>query len=161
MQYHTIDNPGITTNYCTIGIEDHSQQRGLTYTHANTYPLTATPLASGLAIKFTTTASDGYTANEDPIEQVQITKLHNYPNPFNPSTIITFNADKPGEAKLIIFNVKGQLVKSLFSGKLKAGEQNFLWDGNDNNGKSVGSGIYFYHLEMGKFKSTNKMLLLK
>ena len=161
MQYHTIDNPGITTNYCTIGIEDHTQQRGLTYTHANTYPPTAALLASGLAIKYTTSAADGYTANEDLVEQVQVTNLHNYPNPFNPGTTISFTVNKPGKAKLNIYNVKGQLVKSLFSGSLIAGEQNFLWDGSDNNGISVGSGIYFYHFEMGNFKSIKKMLLLK
>jgi len=161
MQYHTIDNPGITTNFCTIGIEDHTQQRGLTYTHANTYPPTAALLASGLAIKYTTSAADGYTANEDLVEQAQVTNLHNYPNPFNPGTTISFAANKPGQAKLNIYNVKGQLVKSLFSGNLIAGEQNIFWDGSDNNGQSVGSGIYFYHLEMGKFKSINKMLLLK
>jgi hypothetical protein len=161
MQYHTIDNPGLTTNYCTIGIEDHTQQKGLTYTHGNTYPPTAAPLASGLAIKYTTIASDGHTANEDLVNTIQIANLHNFPNPFNPSTTIAFTAKQSGTAKLSIYNVKGQLVKSLFNGALKAGAQSFTWDGSNDSGSTVGSGIYFYHLEMGNYKSINKMLLMK
>jgi hypothetical protein len=161
LQYHTIDNPGTTTNYCTIGIEDHTQMKGLTYTHGNTYPLTAAPLASGLAVKFTTTATDSYSANADLVNPLPITNLHNYPNPFNPTTTIAFTAKQAGKAKLSIYNVKGQLVKSLLNGELKAGEQKLVWDGSDSKGVLVGSGIYFYHLEMGDYRSINKMLLMK
>jgi len=161
LQYHTVDNPGLTTNYCTVGIEDHTQMRGLTYTHGNTYPLTATTLAPGLAIKFTTTAPDSYVANEDLVSALPITNLRNYPNPFNPSTTISFSVKAAGMAKLNIFNLKGQLVKCLADGALPKGEHKLIWDGKDSDGNVVGSGIYFYHLEMGSYKSVRKMLMMK
>ncbi|GAB1468815.1 hypothetical protein MASR2M64_15700 [Candidatus Cloacimonadota bacterium] len=161
LQYHTVDNPGLTTNYCTVGIEDHTQMRGLTYTHGNTYPLTATTLAPGLAIKFTTTAPDSYVANEDLVSALPITNLRNYPNPFNPSTTISFSVKAAGMAKLNIFNLKGQLVKCLADGALPKGEHKLIWDGKDSDGNVVGSGIYFYNLEMGSYKSVRKMLMMK
>jgi hypothetical protein len=161
VQYHTVDNPGITTNFCTVGIEDHTQTKGLTYTHGNTYPPTAAVLTAGLAIKFTTSAPDTYVSNQDAVNPVQITNLRNYPNPFNPSTTISFTAKASGMAKLNIYNLKGQLVKSLVDEALKSGDHKLVWDGKDSEGNLVGSGIYFYHLEMGNFKRINKMLMMK
>ncbi|MDD2227834.1 MAG: C25 family cysteine peptidase [Candidatus Cloacimonetes bacterium] len=161
VQYHTVDNPGLTTNYSTVGIEDHTQLRGLTYTHGNTYPLTATTLAAGLAIKFTTTAPDNYVSNEDLVSSLPITNLRNYPNPFNPSTTISFTAKSAGIAKLNIFNLKGQLVKCLADGVLPKGEHKLVWDGKDADGNVVSSGIYFYNLEMGSYKNVRKMLMMK
>ncbi len=161
IQYHSVDNPGITTNYCTVGIEDHTQLRGLTYSHANSYPLTAAPLTSGLAIKFTTTPPDSYVANDDNVQTVPVTALRNYPNPFNPNTTIAFSAAKPGKAKLAIYNLKGQLVKTLVDGYLQAGETKLEWNGTDNNGNAVSSGLFFYRLEMNGYQQTQKMLLMK
>ena len=160
-QYHTIDNPGMTTNYCTVGIEDHTQQRGLTYSHGNTYPQTATHLTAGLSIRFTTDAPDSYVANEDLTSPLQITNLRNYPNPFNPSTTIAFNAMTAGRAKIGIYNLKGQLIKTLVDADLPSGEHSIVWDGTDSSGNQVGSGIYFYNLSMGNHKSINKMLMMK
>lgn len=160
-QYHTVDNPGMTTNYCTVGIEDHTQLRGLTYTHGNVYPQTATPLTAGLAIKFTTDAPDAFVSNDDMTSAVQITNLRNFPNPFNPSTTIAFNALSAGKASLGIYNLKGQLIKTLVDAELPSGEHSIVWDGTDTNGNLVGSGIYFYNFSMGNYKSTNKMLMMK
>jgi hypothetical protein len=161
IQYNTVDNPGTTTNYCTVGIEDHTQLKGLTYTHGNTYPLTATNLVPGLAIKFTTTPPDNYVANEDNVNALPVSNLRNYPNPFNPSTTISFSVAKPGKAKLEIYNLKGQLVKTLVNGYVTAGENRSEWNGTDNNGNAVGSGLFFYRLEMNDYTKTNKMLLMK
>jgi hypothetical protein len=98
------------------------------------------------------------------------TILQNYPNPFNPSTAITFSlpVQEAENAELIIFNVKGQLVKDL-SENLKdletSGdnelEYSVLWNGEDESGCAVPSGLYFYKLEYGSHKLTSKMLLLK
>lgn len=161
LQYHTVDNPGTTTNYCTVGIEDETQLRGLTYTHGNTYPLTAPALAAGLAVKFTTTAPDNYVSNEDLVNPLQISNLRNYPNPFNPSTTISFTAKSAAKAKLNIYNLKGQLVKCLVDAALPSGEHKIVWDGKDADANPVSSGIYFYQLEMGTYKSLNKMLMMK
>lgn len=161
VQYHTVDNPGLTTNYCTVGVEDHTQLMGLTYTHGNTYPLTSATLAPGLAIKFTTTRPDSYVANEDQVIPLPVSNLRNYPNPFNPSTTIAFSAAKPGKAKLEIYNLKGQLVKTLLDGYISTGETRLEWNGLDSNGIAVSSGLFFYRLEMNGYKKTNKMLLMK
>jgi len=87
--------------------------------------------------------------------------LKNYPNPFNPNTTIQYALNKDGEAKLEIFNVKGQLVKTLLNGDVMKGTHSILWDGNDNAGHSVASGVYFARLKVTGQTLTQKMLLLK
>jgi hypothetical protein len=86
----------------------------------------------------------------------------NYPNPFNPTTTIKFNTESTEKnAELIIYNIKGQKVKKLLNEKLGAGTHQVVWNGKDENGKSVTSGIYFYELKSGNYTSTKKMILLK
>ena len=100
------------------------------------------------------------------IETIPIeTKLvGNFPNPFNPTTPISFslNTENTENTELIIFNLKGQKVKSLINQNMEAGQHSVIWDGNDENGKAISSGIYFYQLKAGKdFSQTKRMLLLK
>lgn len=85
----------------------------------------------------------------------------NYPNPFNPTTSIKFNIPKAGDVNLNVYNVKGQHVKTLVSGKMAAGEHTVTWSGNDKNERSVASGIYFYKLETNGKSEMKKMLLMK
>ncbi len=88
--------------------------------------------------------------------------LHqNYPNPFNPETTISFDLPKAGPANLSVYNVKGQLVKTLADGNLDFGKQSFVWNGTDNNGRNVTSGIYFYRLTANGSVETKKMMLMK
>ncbi|MCB5246785.1 MAG: T9SS type A sorting domain-containing protein [Candidatus Cloacimonetes bacterium] len=88
--------------------------------------------------------------------------LHqNYPNPFNPETTISFDLPKSGPANLSVYNVKGQLVKTLADGNLNFGKQSFVWNGTDNNGNNVTSGIYFYRLTANDSVETRKMMLMK
>lgn len=88
--------------------------------------------------------------------------LQNYPNPFNPSTTIAFDVrDVNREYTLNIYNVKGQTVKTLFSGNLTSGHHTMVWDGKDDNGRSVATGVYYYRLSDGKNTESNKMLLMK
>jgi len=90
--------------------------------------------------------------------------LQNYPNPFNPSTTISFSVTQTSSfVTLDIFNLKGQKVKTLVNEKLDSGFHSYTWYGNDNSGKKVSSGIYFYRLKTGngKFSSTKKMILMK
>jgi len=161
IQYHTVDNPGLTTNYCTVGIEDHLASDGVTYTHGNQYPITAAILQPGLAIKFTTVPPDNYVANNDPVVPVQFTLSQNYPNPFNPTTTIEFNADKAGKARLTILNLRGQVVKTLLNDEVAAGKSAIVWDGKDDRGQGVASGLYLYRLEMNSKAETKRMLLVK
>jgi hypothetical protein len=87
--------------------------------------------------------------------------LYNYPNPFNPSTTIYFTAEHTENAELFIYNIKGQTIKTLIDKNIQAGEHSLVWDGKDDNGKPVVSGIYFYRLKVGDFEESRKMLLLK
>jgi len=86
----------------------------------------------------------------------------NYPNPFNPSTTIMYSLPKAGHLKLSIYNVRGQLVKTLIDGIRPAGEdQTIVWDGSDNQGSSVSSGVYFYEARVEGDVKIGKMTLLK
>ena len=85
----------------------------------------------------------------------------NYPNPFNPTTTISFSLPNEQEIELTIFNIKGQKVKTLYSGTADVGEHTIIWEGKDNNDKQVGSGIYFYKLETNNKELTRKMLMMK
>ncbi len=91
--------------------------------------------------------------------------LSNFPNPFNPSTKIRFQISEVGvsqSAEIAIYNVKGQKVKLLFSDQLSAGHYTVVWNGEDESGKPVSSGIYFYKLDVnGKTEAMKKCLLLK
>jgi len=100
-------------------------------------------------------------ANEDLIPLV--TRLNqNYPNPFNPTTTISFSTTESTEnTELVIYNIKGQKVKQLVSDQLSAGQHSVVWNGKDDNGKSVSSGIYFYKLKTDSVKKTKKMVLVK
>ncbi|MDD3284742.1 MAG: FlgD immunoglobulin-like domain containing protein [Patescibacteria group bacterium] len=85
----------------------------------------------------------------------------NYPNPFNPETTISFNLPKAGEMSLQIFNIKGQLIKTLFNGQKFTGSHQITWNGTDNSGNYVASGVYYYKMRTGKYSSTKKMILMK
>jgi len=85
----------------------------------------------------------------------------NHPNPFNHETVIRFNLEKPAEMTLVIYNSLGQKVKTLLEGRLKAGLTSISWDGKDEKGKVVSSGVYLYELKAGGFTETKRMVLLK
>jgi hypothetical protein len=84
-----------------------------------------------------------------------------YPNPFNPTTNIKFSIAKSENINLVVFNVLGQKVKTLVNGAMKAGSYTATWDGRDDFGSHVASGIYFYRLESQSFNVTKKMILMK
>jgi hypothetical protein len=85
----------------------------------------------------------------------------NMPNPFNPNTVIQFAVPRPAEVRVEVFNVLGQKVKTLANEFSKAGYKRVEWDGTDDNGSSVASGVYLYRMTSGDFSETKKMLLLK
>jgi len=87
---------------------------------------------------------------------------NNYPNPFNPITNISFSlADDVKNAKIEVFNIKGQKIKTLVNSHLEKGAHNVVWDGTDTNNKNISSGLYFYKLTTGKEIAVKKMLLLR
>ncbi|HXF48733.1 MAG TPA: T9SS type A sorting domain-containing protein [Verrucomicrobiae bacterium] len=84
----------------------------------------------------------------------------NYPNPFNASTSFTLSMPKSGRYLVRIYNLTGQVVKT-FEGEAPAGKQILTWDGTDQKGATVSSGIYFYKAEAGKSVSIKRMMLIK
>ena len=86
----------------------------------------------------------------------------NYPNPFNPSTTIRFTLPISKTISLRIYNSLGQEVRTLINNEsLPAGTHSVVWDGRDNNGNPVASGIYIYKLQFGNFSKSRKMMLVK
>jgi hypothetical protein len=88
--------------------------------------------------------------------------LHqNSPNPFNPTTRVAFDMPAAGDVEITVFNVLGQRVTDLVNGYREAGSYEVIWDGKDDAGQSVASGVYFYRIKTDQFNDTKKMLLLK
>ncbi len=85
----------------------------------------------------------------------------NYPNPFNPTTTIAFSLKKGGHVSLAVYNLLGQKVKTLLDEKMIAGIHHATWDGTDEVGKHMASGIYYYRVETESHKAMKKMLLMK
>ncbi len=97
-------------------------------------------------------------------EEILLTpySLRNFPNPFNPVTTISFETTNLHEnTRIEIYNLKGQKVKTLVNEELAAGKHSVIWNGADDSGKSVSSGIYFYKMRAGNYTSTKKMILMK
>jgi len=108
------------------------------------------------------TVTVDYVSDDDPTLILLPTQLKsNYPNPFNPSTTITFDILKDSHVCLEIFNIKGQKVKTLVDGLRGSGNHSIVWDGHDDIGREVNSGIYFYRMVSGEYTSVRKMILLK
>jgi hypothetical protein len=128
--------------------------------------------------------SDGRSSGKEPIFGLYAQKIHNittgnnddnstvmlpgirleqnYPNPFNPDTKISFslqNSEK--HLELAIYNIKGQKVKELYSGKAAKGNYSYIWDGTDHVNNGVASGVYFCKLSSGNKTQTRKMVLMK
>ncbi|MCK5051448.1 MAG: T9SS type A sorting domain-containing protein [Candidatus Cloacimonetes bacterium] len=88
--------------------------------------------------------------------------IGNYPNPFNPTTTISFSvAQTSSFVNLDIYNLKGQKIKTLVNEKIGAGIHQIVWNGDDEEKKPVSSGVYFYKIKAGTYTSTKKMILLK
>jgi hypothetical protein len=105
----------------------------------------------------------GFVAEETPEIPDHLTLWQNYPNPFNPVTRVQFGIPNgyDGQVELRIYNVNGQLVRTLFEGTAKPGIHEFEWNGLNDRGVSVSSGIYFCRFVAGDDAQTRKMVLLR
>ena len=107
----------------------------------------------GRAATETTTGANG---------QPSATVLHqNIPNPFNPTTLIRFELPESARVRLLVFDVQGRLVRTLVDGELQPGGQEIAWNGRDDDGRNVASGVYFYRLETPQTLVSRKMVLLR
>ena len=92
---------------------------------------------------------------------LQYSLKQNYPNPFNGATSISFAIEKPGVINLGVYNIIGQRIKTLVNTEMGVGEYTITWDGTDEYGADVASGIYFYRMTADEYVRCRKMLYLK
>jgi hypothetical protein len=85
----------------------------------------------------------------------------NWPNPFNPSTNISFTLEKVDIVHLNIYNILGEKIKTLVTGEQSIGKHSFIWNGKNDYGISVSSGTYIYRLKVGQLTETKKMILIR
>jgi hypothetical protein len=88
-----------------------------------------------------------------------LTSVH--PNPFNPRTSVSFDLAQPGSVQLAVYNVRGELVRTLVSEARPAGRHEAVWDGSDNAGQPVSSGVYIARLVAGQVAMQRKLMLVK
>ena len=161
VQYKVVDEPGS----CTIGIENASETVGLNYVYDDNYEETATALQTNMAIKFTTNPAVVVSVKDPEVTRDMIPDRYlleqNYPNPFNPSTHIRYAIPEAGQTSIMIYHIDGQLVKVLCSEYLPAGTYEKVWDGTNDHGIKVSSGVYFYRLISGNFTQVKKMLFIR
>ena len=119
----------------------------------------------GATSSYTLTVSGGLAAvNEAPEKQdtpLVFALNQNHPNPFNPMTKISFDLPRESRVMLRIFDARGRLVRTLIDEAMGAGNKSVIWNGTDDNGARVHSGMYFYLIEADGFTATRKMTLLK
>jgi tetratricopeptide (TPR) repeat protein len=99
--------------------------------------------------------------NQYDIAPITTKLFNNYPNPFNPETTISFDLPQRDKVELVVYNLKGQRVKSLINEEMDMGVHKIIWNGTNNQDKEVASGVYYYRLSCGNYTKTNKMVLLK
>ena len=92
---------------------------------------------------------------------ILILSILSMPNPINPDCQIRYALPKDAEVNLSVYNVLGQKVKTLVEEYQAAGHKTVRWDGTDDNGDKVASGIYFYRIQAGESTDTKKMILMK
>jgi hypothetical protein len=106
-------------------------------------------------------SSDVGDEDEIPGKPGEFTLYQNYPNPFNPITVIQYALPRDCEVEITLYNVSGQKIKTLVKRKEKAGYREVRWDGKNDEGEQVASGIYLYTIKAGEFTQSKKMLIIK
>lgn len=114
------------------------------------------------------------TTDKDYLKNIvrEFTLYPNYPNPFNPVTNIRFGIpyrwrddgykiDDPIKTRIVVYNIRGQRIRTLVDSKLEPGYHNVLWRGKDYKNNHVASGLYIYGIQAGEFKKAKRMVLLK
>ena len=143
-----------TANASAIGLDTSSNGYSFKKIGTDWDPVTTGEIMLRAIVEYST-------ANDDNVTPVYVLDAVNYPNPFNPETTIAYSIPKAGNASLKIYNTKGQLVRTLVDDVRDSGNHSVVWNGCDNEGRSVSSGLYFYRLSSDGNTVTRKMLLAK
>jgi hypothetical protein len=95
------------------------------------------------------------------VPQAGVFASRSWPNPFNPTATIEYSLPRAGELTIRIFNVRGELVRTLFEGRVTQSTGRVVWDGTDGSGRAVSSGVYFYQVKSADREAFRKMTLVK
>ena len=99
--------------------------------------------------------------DDNPLPIYETALIGNFPNPFNPETIIRFSLAVDSFVSIDIYNIRGQKVKNLLNAHIQIGEHSVIWNGHDENNREVGSGMYFYIMQTEDFSQVKRMMLMK
>jgi hypothetical protein len=100
-------------------------------------------------------------SNGIPVIPLEYSLSQNFPNPFNPVTTIQYSLANSGTVNLEIFNILGQKVRTMVNGPQRIGEYSVTWDGKDNHGILLSTGIYYYQIQANTYRSVKKMTFIK
>jgi hypothetical protein len=98
---------------------------------------------------------------DDPAQPFEFALVQNYPNPFNPYTRIRYSIPNDSHIEIKIYDAMGAVIRTLVNRYESAGFNSVLWDGKNDNGFAVGTGIYIYRLVTGEYSQSMKMVLMK
>jgi hypothetical protein len=149
-----LDNPSDNFGWIALGNESMIQTTKRFETRENTVPANR-PLLS----VFWTTPSSVEDHNNSLPQRFELGQ--NYPNPFNPATTIAYALKENQFVSLKIYNTQGEEIATLVSAFQPAGYKTIIWDGLNQTGANVSSGMYIYRISAGKFTASRKMLFLK
>ena len=116
---------------------------------------------SGDSIRYLTLALEQLDTQPTSIQPNRFSLHQNYPNPFNPVTTVSYKQVEPEFVNLSVYDVNGNFIKNLISGKRGSGENIVNWNGKNDANENVAGGVYFYRIEPKSYSSTKKMILLK
>jgi hypothetical protein len=127
------------------------------------WPSGAVQIVTGLGANATHRLEEDATTGVDEIAGLprEYVLYQNYPNPFNPATTIQYALPQIANVELAIYNLLGQKVRTLVDQQLPAGYHDVVWDGRNDAGMPVGSGIYLYRMKAGRFVETRKMVMMQ
>jgi hypothetical protein len=136
------------------------------FTGGTSFVYTDNTVAPGETYRYQIGVRDADGEVFSPIAQVSLAGVsvalgQNSPNPFNPSTTISFTLPAREQVTVSIYDANGRLVRTLLDESRDYGTHNVTWDGRDDAGTTVGSGVYFYRLSAGKYSESKKMVMLK
>jgi hypothetical protein len=145
----------------TVGIENMTGTDGIQYYYDGNYDEHASTITGEFAIKFTTDEPTGI--DEATLSSIprRFALLPAYPNPFRNKVTIRFALPKKTNVELNIYNIAGMKVRTLIRNEMEPGYHQVIWNGKDDRGRRVSSGIYFYRLETKEWKKARKMILLR
>ena len=110
------------------------------------------------ALNYTTTVEE---TTDTPASPQAFALLDNYPNPFNPETRIAYAIPRAARVEIAVFDMLGRIVRTLLADHAAMGQYQMFWDGRDDQGELLGSGVYMYRMRAGNFVASKKMVLLR